>query len=355
MVKKVSIIYSGAKNWGGVETLTKNLFKYYDKSKIELIFYSLGEWPLTEEIRKEGAQIRVFPKTRFQPLTIFKIAKKAKQEKVELFSSGGLVADSYARAASLFSGIPHLSFAHSDFDLDYHNSAVKFVYKLAVLISRWKTKKYIAVSNYLRKQLLKDGIKPEKVTVIWNGVEEKEILKVKNDRLTLTSIGRLHPVKGYDSLIYAMTKIKDADLLIFGDGSEKEKLEKLISELNLSDRVKLMGYTADTKDVYSKTDIYIQPSKSEGFGLTVVEAMLYGLPIVVTPCGSLPELINDGKTGIVSKSTLPGDIAVAITGLINNEGLRIKIGNEAKNYAKENFDVNEWAGKVTEVFKECSK
>lgn len=356
-MKKVAIIYSGAKHWGGIETLTLNLFKYYQKEKVELVFFSLGNWPLAKKIKELGAETVVFSKTRFQPLTILKIAREAKKRNVKLFVSGGLVADSYCRAASLFSGIKHLSMVHSSFNLDYPDKIKRGVYRFLISISRWRTSHYITVSEFLKKELVKKGIKPEKIKVIYNGVtlnvEPKK--KIPGKTITITSVGRLHPVKGYDLLIPAMKEVSGAHLLIYGEGIEKSKLQKLIDGNNLSDSVRLAGFASDTLKVYEKTDIYVQPSLSEGFGLGVVEAMLYGLPIVVTPCGSLPEIIEDDKTGKITKSTDPEDIAYAINELVRNPKKREELGEAARKYAMINFDIKNWAKKVTETFLEVTE
>lgn len=359
MIKKVAIIYSGGKYWGGIETLTSHLFKYYPKEKVNLIFFSLGEWPLTKKIRDLGGQTVVYNKTRIQPFMVIKMAKEAKKQGISLFVSGGIVADSYGRAASLFSGIPHLSTIHSSFNNDYPHFLKRTIYKVLVALTSWKTSHYITVSEYLKNQIVKKGVGPKKVSVVYNGVilEKHNIKKEKptQNELTVTSIGRLHPVKGFDLLIESMKEVNETKLFIFGEGSEKEKLQGKIDQSHLGGRVKLAGFASDTVKVFEDTDIYVQSSLSEGFGLGVVEAMLYGLPIVVTPCGSLPEIIEDGKTGLVSKSTDPKDIAFAINRLISDPKLRQTLAEGAHNVAAKRFDINKWAQNTIEVYLKVAK
>lgn len=348
--KKIAIIYSGGKYWGGIETIILNLFEHYDKNGMNLVMFSLGAWPLNEAVKEVGGEVVEFSKTRFQPFTIFKIARMAKRLGVNLLVSGGLVADSYARAASLVSLIPHLSFIHSDFNLEYPNPLLRFVYRGTILASRWKTKHYIAVSGYLKERAIKGGIKDSKVKVIYNGIEIKPCEKENHQGTRVTSVGRLHKIRGYDLLIRAAKHLKEGQVLIYGEGPEKNRLKELIGEMGLEKKVKLMGYASNIFDVFKETDIYVQPSRSEGFGLAVAEAMAVGLPVVVTPTGSLGEIVRDQKTGIVSRSTRPKDIADAINKLILNPSLRQRISVAAAEYAKKEFEVKRWAEKVTDAF-----
>ncbi len=357
MVKKVAVIYAGGRHWGGIETFLLNLFNYHDKEKVELVLYSLGDWPLTRKINKIEAGTIIFSKTRFQPLTILKIAKQARRQGINLIVSGGLVGDSYARAGSLFSGIPHLSIVHSDFDLDYPNVILRIIYRFALFISAWRTKKYITVSEYLKKKLIKKGIAPEKISVVYNGVvsNNKKIINDKQKQKIIISAGRLHRVKNYESLIIAMKKIGGYQLKIYGNGPEKTKLENLLNELNLSNRVTLCGHVDNLEKAFRESEIYVQPSFSEGFGLAVVEAMLAGVPVVVTPGGALPELVKNNQTGIIADGFNHDDLIEAIERYINNPDLMSKCAQNGQKFAEENFNIKKWITETESIFSEVAK
>lgn len=358
--KKIIILYSGSRNWGGIDSYLLNLFKYYDRSKIDLTLVSLGNWAVVREVEKHGGKIKVFSGKRFNPLTIFKIAGYLRKENINLIVSGGLVANSYSRAVSLFSGVPHLSIVHSEFKYDYPNPLIRFIYSLVLFISSWKTKRYIAVSKYIKQNLEKSGINGKKIIVVYNGVDFKEITnKVNEDnkKIIISSVGRLHKVKGYENLIKAASLLKKDNwtIEIAGEGQEKNNLQVLIDSLNLKDKVKLLGHVEDIDKVYENTDIYIQPSLSEGFGLTVVEAMGFGLPVIVTPVGSLPEIVQDNETGIIAEGTDPDSLLGAMNKLIENPVQVQKMGVLAAEDVRKRFDVKTWAEKTINVFLEASK
>ena len=360
--KKIAIIYSGAKSWGGIETYLELLFANADRAKVNLTLLSLGSWPLTRKLPNAEYRVRTLAGGRFRIRTVFEISKCLRKDSIDLVVSQGTVANAYARAASLLSGVQSLVTVHSDPYFDYPNSFVRFVYAVVEHLTRFPTKHYIAVSEYLKKKLMAAGVKADKVSVILNGVKDPGLdSRLRgNDGggvVVIGSIGRLHKVKNYVELIRACSKlhITNYKLLIIGEGSERSNLEKQIAELGLRDKVELVGNVDDVSELMSQIDFYVQPSLSEGFGLTVVEAMLAGKPVIVSPCGSLPELVEDGNTGIVMKSTGAVDIAKAINGLLSNKERAQELAVAGQAYAVSNFGVEKWVNETEKTYMEAAK
>lgn len=356
MVKKVAVIYSGAKYFGGVETYLNNLFGHIDNKKLKLTLVSLGKWELTDRLQKQGFECVIFNKHWWKFSNIFKITSFIRKNKFQLIVSQGMVANFYARKASFLTGIPNIITVHSDYKYDYPNWK-KYVYWLTFRPLDFLTKHYITVSEFLKNGLIQMNIKPEKITTIYNGLEDLgQQPHKKSEKIIIGSLGRLHYKKGYAGLIESIRLIKhlDLELKIWGDGEEKEKLLELIRKYRLEDKVKLMGFTNDVKSALSEIDVYIQPSLEEGFGLTVAEAMLAGKPIIVTPAGSLPELIADGKTGFIVKDFTPKSITESlenIFGLKDSQAL----GITAREDALKRFDIEEWARKIADAYLEAAK
>lgn len=361
MAKKVAIVFSGAKYRGGMETYLINLFSYVDKSKVELNLFSLGQWDLVKRIEALGFSPKVFSARRIRIKTIFEIAKELRKGRYDLVVSQGVVANTYARAASIFSGVPNLITVHSALTHDYSNLFIKFCYFTIDRLLRWRTKEYITVSEFLKTNLVKSGIDEKRVTVIYNGLDQMLAIngqtqdKNKKNQIIIGSIGRLHSVKNYSSLIRAISLLnnKKIKLEIAGDGPERVGLEKMIIELGLSDQVTLLGHIDNINDLFPRWDIYIQPSLSEGFGLTVVEAMTAGLPVIVTPKGALTEIVEDGKSGIITKNEEPKGLMDAVQKLINNRSLAQKLGSKAAVLVKEKFDIQTWAERTVDKYLEA--
>ena len=115
------------------------------------------------------------------------------------------------------------------------------------------------------------------------------------------SVGNLVPIKAFDQLIEAFSQVKeDAKLYIIGDGPEHEHLKNLIKELQLGSRVELFGRLTrdEINKVFQKSHVFVLPSQSETFGVSYIEAMYAGLPVIATRCGG-PESFVDESNGLV--------------------------------------------------------
>ena len=391
MKKKIAILYSGGKHFGGVETYLLQLLSNYNKDEIELHLLSMGRWELTKKLENMKITIIKLPSSRLRIKTIFDIKKNLLAGNFDLIVSQGTVANAYARAASYLSGVPSLVTVHSDPNFDYHNPLIRGIYALLDFFTRFQTRKYIAVSKYLTKILIKEGISRDNIVTIYNGVEFKsrgndryfissnveisakekisplkrfgrndnESEKLRNDKndVVIGSVGRLHTVKGFHNLIIALSLLKNSDikLNIAGSGEQEASLFDLAKRLGVADRVKLVGYVEDVMTFLGGIDIYVQPSLAEGFGLSVVEAMLSGVPTVVTPVGSLPELVKDGETGIIAASTEPASLAAAIDRLASDDKLQKSIGMKAQEAVKKSFDYQKWLEETIKTYKEAAK
>ena len=150
-------------------------------------------------------------------------------------------------------------------------------------------------------------------------------------RFVVVSIGRLQKVKGHDQLIKAFAMIAndlpDWDLCIYGEGPERRSLQELIHVYNLDIRVTLGPHTGDVGSLLKDADLFVLPSRTEGFPNALAEAMAWGLPVISFDCASGPsELIRQGWDGILVP---PGDIpalAKAMASLMSNPAERIRLG-----------------------------
>lgn len=143
------------------------------------------------------------------------------------------------------------------------------------------------------------------VLTIYNGVPDLEPQTKSSvppdlgrSRLRAVSVGRLDLMKGHDLLLQAIAQIEAVELVILGEGAYRPALEQMVTDLNLSQRVALPGWSHQPRQALEQFDIVVQPSRSEGFPLTVAEAMLAALPVIATQVGSIVEAIEDGKTGL---------------------------------------------------------
>jgi colanic acid/amylovoran biosynthesis glycosyltransferase len=214
------------------------------------------------------------------------------------------------------------------------------------------------VSCYLRDESLKWGGKLENSKVIYIGIDSNP--KVSGTRgvkghyesILITTIGRLTWQKGYITALKAIRILKNMNYpvryQIIGQGDGRSEVYFWRRELDLENDVEIAGFlTDDEKEkCLSSTDIYIQPSITEGLCVTVMEAMAWGIPVVASITGGIPETVIHGKTGILVNPSDPQALALALKDLIENEEMRRKMGVAAQKRIAEEFslqhEADEW-------------
>lgn len=218
------------------------------------------------------------------------------------------------------------------------------------------------VSEYLKKTTEETfGIKSG-MEVIYNFVDT-EVYKRGGNRKNLDSIepgdnviihiSNFRPVKRIGSIIKVFCNISSkvkSKLLLVGDGPEMCKIRNLVSKLDLDSKVIFMGRQNDIIPLLNISDLYMLPSKSESFGLSALEAMSCGVPVIGTSIGGLKEVVEHGISGYICD---PDDIKAmskaAIT-VLGNKRNRIKMGKAAMERAKE-FDSNRIIGKYVDYYR----
>ena len=190
------------------------------------------------------------------------------------------------------------------------------------------------------KDYYRNKVKTKPCAVIYNplppSLSSKYPTPFEGERKkTIVSVGRLIPQKNQMLLIEAFSNIatlfKDYNLVIWGEGSERTRLEKKIKDLRLSDRIFLAGETDSVFDAIFDSSLFVLSSDYEGMPNSLIEAMAMGLPCISTdcPCGGPSELISDGKNGVLVPVNDSSALEKAIISLLSNTKKRQMIGYEA--------------------------
>ena len=167
----------------------------------------------------------------------------------------------------------------------------------------------------------------------------------RNGARVLASLGRLSWEKGYDLLIKSFARVADAHpcwkLEIWGRGGDREKLESYAAQLGVGDRVMLGGFTADTDDVLARADLYVQPSRREGFPNALCEAMASGLPVVAFASSpGVRMIVRDGVDGVLVPKEQVGSMARTLDRLMRDEVERTRLAARAPEVVQR-FSVDE--------------
>lgn len=169
------------------------------------------------------------------------------------------------------------------------------------------------------------------------------------------AVGRLVYYKGFDYLVRAMASV-DGHLVIVGDGPMRGELARLAAEQGVADRVTLAGRVDDAASHYAAADVFVLPAvaRSEAFGLVQLEAMAAGLPVVNTriPSG-VPFVSRDGETGLTVPPRDPGALAAALTRLLDDAELRVRLGAAARQRVLTEFSAGRMARDTLALYREA--
>lgn len=196
---------------------------------------------------------------------------------------------------------------------------------------------------------------PGSVRTVHNGVPDLgPIEPTPHDGVVLVAVGRLNAQKGFDVLLQALQRLDGVRLLIVGGGEEHDALSGQAARLGLGDRVHITGWTERVRDFLSQGDIFVLPSRSEGFPLAIVEAMLAGLPVVASRVGGVPESVQHGETGLLVPKDDPEGLAADLQRLIDDPELRVHMGRRGRVAAKR-FTDKRMAGAYLELWQQLAR
>lgn len=216
----------------------------------------------------------------------------------------------------------------------------------------------VAISEPIAALLIAGGVKKEKLRVIHSGVDPEPFRNIPiagGDRsaVVIGTAAVLEERKGLRFLLEAAAELKRQghrlQFRIAGEGSQREKLERLAETLGVKEEVALLGFVADMPAFFSSIDIFVLPSLYEGLGVAALEAMAAARPVIASDVGGLRELVADGETGL---RAAPGDspsLARAISRLVS-EPERIRAMGEKGRARVEKYFTMEQMAKQNESY-----
>ena len=223
-----------------------------------------------------------------------------------------------------------------------------------------------AVSDDLRRHMISEGFPAGAVDVIHNGVQtgpppsrrDRELarraLGLQPDALVIGTAARLDPVKDFGTLLEAFGHVRrarhNAQLVIVGDGPERQALESRVTALGLPGAVQLAGYRPDVRALMPAFDIYVNSSVSEGVSLTILEAMAAELPVVATAVGGTPEVVEHEVTGRLVAARDAAALAARLLSLAAQPDARLAFGRAGRRRLEESFTLDRMVEDYARVY-----
>jgi glycosyltransferase involved in cell wall biosynthesis len=167
-------------------------------------------------------------------------------------------------------------------------------------------------------------------------------------------VGRLAPEKGFDVLIRAADQLLgeglDLELVIVGEGSARAELEGLVAELGRADRIRLLGYRADTLELYQALDAFALSSRREGLPNVLLEAMALEVPVAATRVAGVPRLVEDRENGLLMEPGSVPELAGALGRLLRDQALRTALGGAGRRTIERRYSFAVRMQKVRAVY-----
>lgn len=238
-----------------------------------------------------------------------------------------------------------------------------------------RTARVIAVSQAvaagLRAQKIFD---PDRVVLIHNGIDVDRFGKGREEvtghqqgtkkKLRVGMMGHIAPIKGQEDFVRAAAVVinrrDDVEFIIAGEdksraGANRQSVEKLIDELHLGQHVRLIGWVEDVARLLPTFDLFVSPSRSEPFGLAIVEAMAAAVPVVATMSEGAQEIIEDNQTGRLIPVGNVEALTQAIDELLSDPVERSRLVNNAGSAVRQNFSVEKMSSATEQVYREVLK
>ena len=216
----------------------------------------------------------------------------------------------------------------------------------------------IAISKCVRNKY-KAFIPDNKLVLVYNGIDTGQFLftgEKKNDKYVFLSVGNMDGGKGQDIIIKAAKILKEYEsslnfqVLLVGDGREKEYYEQLTEKLKIKDTVIFLGNRKDVCSLYAKADFFVMSSACEAFGRVTVEAMLGQCTIIGANSGATPECINDGKYGYLFEAGNENSLAEQMLSAMKNIKKSREVAFQAQQYALTQFTLDKNIEGITEIY-----
>jgi glycosyltransferase involved in cell wall biosynthesis len=184
--------------------------------------------------------------------------------------------------------------------------------------------------------------------------ERKKRLGLPPQRFVIGTVGRLSAEKAFDLLIRSVDQLLkdgfDVNLLIVGEGEQRKRLERLITELGRNDRIQLLGHRSDTIELYEAMDAFAFSSLREGLPNAVLEAMALEVPVVATRVAGIPNLVRQGENGLLVRPGTVGELTQALATLLKGSDLRATFGKAGRRIVETRYSFASRMDKIRALY-----
>jgi glycosyltransferase involved in cell wall biosynthesis len=347
------------------------LGRWYDRGRYRMYFGTLK--PMASWLREymESQGVRCFAcncRSRADyPLGLLKLARFLRQEQIDVLHThlfdpsivglhAGVLAGTRVRVLTR-----HYSDYHTRINKKWHVRLDQFSTRLSHAA--------IAVSQHTADHMIEvEKAPPSKIQVVLNGIDFDRVRPSAEgapermrrqfgaeDSYLLLIVARLHPEKGHRYLFEALPDIvrrlgQPVRLLVAGAGRFEAAYRETVRSLGLKDMVSFLGFRRDAADLMAAADLLVLPSLAEAFGLVLTEAIYLGTPVVATRVGGIPEIVEDGRDGVLVPPADSRALALAITNLLADPARRKAMSGAGRDRIIARFGFKDMVGSYQTIY-----
>jgi len=302
--------------------------------------------PMTDALLEAGARV-INPTRKLGVASGTRwVCRVIRQSRPDIVHTHLLPATQVGLAAARLTGSPAVTTVHFTFERLGRSKLLRQMNRASFRFY----KRIFAISDAVKRSILDHCHVPEeRIAVLRSGVDFARIaggdpqlrsrtrqqMGIRNDEIVIGSVGRLEKIKGHGLLIDALAQLEPAGLppvrlVLVGDGPEKAALEQKAAQRGVDHRVIFAGAQKKTAALLTSFDIFVLPSLFEALGLSIIEAMGAGLPVIGSTAGGIPEIVSHGSSGLLFEAGNSSDLAGCLNRLIRSPELRARLGDEGK-------------------------
>ena len=338
-----------SKGWGGQEKRTVRLVNHLSNEQYK-VFWAVEEdstlYKKKDEINAEFFTIKL--NKIYNLKTIYKLCKFVNENKIDIISTHSGKDAWIGNIVGLITNTKVVRVRHLIVPVK------PMSYNLAT--------KVVTVSNQVKEYLLSAGVKKEKLVNIYTGVDTKKFndnlqydlrteLDIPKETKLVGVVAVLRRAKRHQELIEVFAKLNsDVKLVIVGDGPQKENLLKLIKNMNLQDKVIMLGHRDDVDKLLPNFDIFCLASEHEALGTSLLEAQSCGVPVLAANIGGIPEALEEGKTGYLFDDF--DMLEKQLNNILGDETELQKLKSNARAFILKTFSVEKMMEDTQKLYKE---
>lgn len=364
-IRVLQLISSGG--FFGAERVMLELSKEVAASGVAVtvgVFDNSGQHHLEIEraARASGLGTRVFKcQGSIDFSTVARIGAYVRDEQIDLVHSHGYKSNAYALASTMGRGLPLVSTCHNWIDATARSRRYAWLDK--IVLRRFAA--VVPVSSDVEAELVRSGVRRERITKIGNGVAVAEYHYADDPALrrelgidlkarVIGTVGRLSREKGVGDLLEAARRVIDAFaecvFLIVGDGPLAAELNARAHALGIAGRVRFAGTRRDVPRLLGLMDVFVLPSYVEGQPMALLEAMASGRPVIATGVGDVPEIVHHGESGTIVAPGEPAAMAHGILFYLKDPGEAARVAAEARREVARRYSASAMAAKYLTLY-----